>query len=653
MHKRVIQIIIIGVLNLPILALAAGIVQLPVTGQTTCYDANGGVIACPGSGQDGDTQTAGVAWPTPRFIDNNNGTMTDNLTKLVWSKHANAPELALGLNFCTPATPGPEVDMTWPQSFDYIKCLNGFNNGIGYLGFNDWRLPNVNELESLVNAEAADTAISFLTPAGFIQAQSSQYWSSTTDASNLNVTTNAWDIDLAKGQSLSSVKTDAIVTKAVWPVRGVSAGPARIWRTGQDLCFNLTGTTTTCTGTGQDGEKQAGAIWPAPRFKANLDNTYVLDRVTGLIWTQDTNTPGPLGGVCTGTGAPAGLSWQNALNHAACLNSNNFLGLQPNPAVGNTGWRIPNRKELRSLVDYSRGGPALPAAHPFTGFVQFLRWSSTTDAFLPSQAWTVNLLDSTLSGNSKTGTLPAWPVSGPDLVAPALSITQGNITANAATQTISGSVEAGATVTVANNGGTPAAASVTGTSWTFTTDVLANGVNNIVVTAADFSENITSASISITVDTLAPALVLSQLTAATNLSSQTIGGTVEALATMAVTLNGATVPASVVGTTWSSVISGLVPGVNNLIVTATDALQNVAIQNATITFIVPDGLLTGGNSVTISDALMALRITVGLVTPTANELLRGDVEPPGAPNGTINLGDALLILRKVVGLPSF
>lgn len=50
---------------------------VPKTGQTTCYDANGSVIPCAGTGQDGDIQ-AGVAWPDPRFTDNGNGTVTDN-----------------------------------------------------------------------------------------------------------------------------------------------------------------------------------------------------------------------------------------------------------------------------------------------------------------------------------------------------------------------------------------------------------------------------------------------------------------------------------------------------------------------------------------------------------------------------------------------
>ena len=52
---------------------------VPKTGQTTSY----------GTGDDGALQK-GVAWPTPRFTDNSNGTVTDNLTRLIWMKNANA-----------------------------------------------------------------------------------------------------------------------------------------------------------------------------------------------------------------------------------------------------------------------------------------------------------------------------------------------------------------------------------------------------------------------------------------------------------------------------------------------------------------------------------------------------------------------------------
>ena len=102
-----------------------GVICLPQTGQTTCWDKNGNVIPCSGTGQDGNIQ-AGVAWPNPRFTDDGDGTVTDNLTGLMWTQNAN---------------PAGKY-MTWQQGIDYVKTLN---TG----GHADWRLPNVNELESL------------------------------------------------------------------------------------------------------------------------------------------------------------------------------------------------------------------------------------------------------------------------------------------------------------------------------------------------------------------------------------------------------------------------------------------------------------------------------------------------------------------------
>jgi len=81
----------------------AGTVNLPKTGQTKCYDEYGAEISCAGTGQDGDIQ-AGVAWPEPRFADNGDNAMTDNLTGLMWSKDANLPEGEMtwlaALDFC-------------------------------------------------------------------------------------------------------------------------------------------------------------------------------------------------------------------------------------------------------------------------------------------------------------------------------------------------------------------------------------------------------------------------------------------------------------------------------------------------------------------------------------------------------------------------
>ena len=58
------------------------------TGQTKCYDTRDTEISCNNTGQNGDLEK-GVVWPIPRFADNWNGTVKDNLTGLMWTKDAN------------------------------------------------------------------------------------------------------------------------------------------------------------------------------------------------------------------------------------------------------------------------------------------------------------------------------------------------------------------------------------------------------------------------------------------------------------------------------------------------------------------------------------------------------------------------------------
>jgi hypothetical protein len=55
-------------------------------------------------------------------------------------------------------------------------------------------------------------------------------------------------------------------------------------------------------------------------------------------------------------------------------------------------WRLPNVKELESLIDFGWHSPALPVGHPFS-VVQSYYWSSTTDISRPDNAWSVNLDD--------------------------------------------------------------------------------------------------------------------------------------------------------------------------------------------------------------------------------------------------------------------
>jgi hypothetical protein len=101
----------------------------------------------------------------------------DQLTGLMWTKNANLPGLY----------------KTWLEALEYIAAMNsGFYNNFGY---NDWRLPNINELESLANAGEPDIG-AWLISKGFINVQSLRYWSSTTYPSYLDF---AWVLNLIPG----------------------------------------------------------------------------------------------------------------------------------------------------------------------------------------------------------------------------------------------------------------------------------------------------------------------------------------------------------------------------------------------------------------------------------------------------------------------
>ena len=180
------------------------------TGQTTCYDLSNNVIDCPDTGHDGDIQ-AGVAWPEPRFTDNENGTVTDNLTGLIWLKDAN----------CI-ATRYPAFDndnilgdgsVTWQHALDFVVALNDGTYPDCGAGHTDWHLPNVKELQSLIDFGNYTPAL----PSGhpFDNVQSDYYWSSTTYGANSYY---AWFVSINDGYMTSYNKPSSL---SVWPVRGI------------------------------------------------------------------------------------------------------------------------------------------------------------------------------------------------------------------------------------------------------------------------------------------------------------------------------------------------------------------------------------------------------------------------------------------------
>lgn len=106
MSQRIQMVLMImaAVVFSSVIALAST-VDLPKTGQTTSY----------ATGDDGDLQL-GVAWPSPRFTDNGDGTVTDNLTGLMWAENANLDGVK-----------------TWADALSYVNALN-------LAGYDDRRL---------------------------------------------------------------------------------------------------------------------------------------------------------------------------------------------------------------------------------------------------------------------------------------------------------------------------------------------------------------------------------------------------------------------------------------------------------------------------------------------------------------------------------
>ena len=171
-----------------------GPTPVPKTGQTASYF----------TGDDGDVEK-GLAWPNPRFTDNDDETVTDNLTGLIWLKNANC----FGIR-------------QWENA---LSDCNGLADGQCGLTdgsvADDWRLPNKKELLSVTCDGYNNPALSNTTGTGqwsegdpFINVVSGgQYWSSTTFIGN----GNAFIVNITSAYMSLNEKTQY---RYVWCVRG-------------------------------------------------------------------------------------------------------------------------------------------------------------------------------------------------------------------------------------------------------------------------------------------------------------------------------------------------------------------------------------------------------------------------------------------------
>jgi uncharacterized repeat protein (TIGR01451 family)/CSLREA domain-containing protein len=336
-------------------------VEVPISGQTTSYS----------PGDDG-AYHSGVPWPEPRFTDHGDGTMTDELTGLMWTQDNVTPGPAV----CTPG-----IQKNWFDSLAHVDCLNAN----AYLGYTDWRMPNAIEIMSLANHEETDQR-TWLASQGFTLTPWYYWWSSTTGASSIAAT---WVLGL-DGTDGFYQKTNSSGT-TLWPVRGSSAGsPAPLPKTGQIRCWNSSYSEIPCSGTGQDGDHRAGIEWPSPRFE--VAGECVTDRLTGLMWTRD--------------GSPFGTqNWWDALDSALSLD-----------LCGYSDWRLPSRLEVKTLNHYDRRtGPVPPTmmewweSQGFVNATSYQPWSGTSQPTNPlTRAFQMIGGDFKNDGDFAI----AWPVRG-------------------------------------------------------------------------------------------------------------------------------------------------------------------------------------------------------------------------------------------------
>jgi hypothetical protein len=168
---------------------------------------------------------------------------------------------------------------------------------------------------------------------------------------------------------------------------GAGIAPAQIAKTGQNLCYPSLGPPwdpINCLDTGQDGEYQKGVIGPSPRFTDHGDGT-VTDNLTGLMWTQDTQQ------------ISGQMIWLTALTECNDLDY-----------ATHTDWRLPNGRELWSLIDFGENGLSLPLGYPFSNVLSNYYWTSTTDAVDISRAFSIDLSYGDLYRFVKSSDYYAW-----------------------------------------------------------------------------------------------------------------------------------------------------------------------------------------------------------------------------------------------------
>jgi hypothetical protein len=172
------------------------------SGQTGCWNSSGTMIDCGGSGQDGEL----LRGSTRSYAASGDGTITDDKTWLVWEKLSDDGSIH-----------DKDTTYNWDGAFAKIATLNA----TAFAGYSDWRLPNVLELESLLDFERVAPTVDAAFHSGCSAScsvtgcsctRSAGYWTSTT---YLFDPPCAWVISFGSGGRSTPLKTSMNAARAV------------------------------------------------------------------------------------------------------------------------------------------------------------------------------------------------------------------------------------------------------------------------------------------------------------------------------------------------------------------------------------------------------------------------------------------------------
>jgi hypothetical protein len=260
------------------------------TDQEKCYD-NSREITCPQHGEPFYGQDAQHQDIQPAYQDNGDGTVTDPNTGLMWQQD-------------------PGEKMTFDEAIAGAETFN-------LAGYDDWRLPTIKELYSLILFSGTDPpAEGVVTNAvPFIDTDYFDFEYGDISAGERIIDAQYWSSTEYLGTTMNGNAT----------VFGVNFADGRIKGYPRDI--------------GPQGQPmkqfvryvRGNSDYGVNDFVDNVDGT-ITDTATGLMWSK--------------ADSGEGMDWEDALAWVQQKNEENYLGY--------SDWRLPNAKELQSIVDYTQ-----------------------------------------------------------------------------------------------------------------------------------------------------------------------------------------------------------------------------------------------------------------------------------------------------------